>query len=306
MSDDAIAGEGFLRFPDGFDEDFALPVHARLERFWRGFHRSGLPLVNESQRPAAEHDVAVPQKSTLDREARTPKGEVERLLAADQRRDEQVNNFNKTSLFQQEEVIRSAQALTYTEQRIGALEQENQSLKQQIATLKQENNRVEQALAAAQTKVQALEQAQSVVSETPPEVAAPATVSQPQAASTSPQPQSYTLKLDNVRIVGSESENVFKIGFSVLRDGVSGERVTGTIWIAVNGFSNRKPKSLSFKSLSPDRRLYVKMGFDHQQDVMEQVVLPEGFEPRSILIEAKPYGDKYTGTSGKFDWATSR
>jgi hypothetical protein len=187
---------------------------------------------------------------------------------------------------------------------IAALEQENQSLKQQIATLKQENNRVEQALAAAQTKVQALEQAQSVVSETPPEVAAPATVSQPQAASTSPQPQSYTLKLDNVRIVGSESENVFKIGFSVLRDGVSSDRVTGTIWIAVNGSANGDPKSLPFKSLSPDRRLYVKMGFEQQQDVMEEVVLPENFHPKNILIEVKPYVDKYTGTSGKFDWVT--
>jgi len=48
------------------------------------------------------------------------------------------------------------------------------------------------------------------------------------------------------------------------------------------------------------------MGFDQQQDVMEDVVLPENFRPKNILIEAKPYGEKYTGTSTKITWLTTR
>jgi hypothetical protein len=47
------------------------------------------------------------------------------------------------------------------------------------------------------------------------------------------------------------------------------------------------------------------MGFDLQQDVMEDVVLPEDFHPKNVLVEAKPYGDTYTGTSVKFDWDTN-
>ena len=90
-----------------------------------------------------------------------------------------------------------------------------------------------------------------------------------------------------------------------MRDGVSSRRVTGTIWIAVNGFSDGEPRRLSFKRLSPDRRSYVKMGFDLQQDVAEDVVLPDNFLPKNVLIEAKPYGDLYTGAAVKFDWLTT-
>ena len=47
------------------------------------------------------------------------------------------------------------------------------------------------------------------------------------------------------------------------------------------------------------------MGFNRQQEVTEELVLPEDFLPRNILIEAKPYGDRYTGASESFDWPTS-
>ena len=46
------------------------------------------------------------------------------------------------------------------------------------------------------------------------------------------------------------------------------------------------------------------MGLEQQQDVMEEVVMPEDFHPKNILIEVKPYVDTYKGTSGKFDWVT--
>jgi hypothetical protein len=189
-----------------------------------------------------------------------------------------------------------------SKQGITEFEQERDTLKQQVAELEQSMEQANQALGAAQTRIQALQQAQSSPREVPaPEPAT--TLSEP--AATLSEAADNTLKLENVRIVQTESENVFRIGFSVMREGDSTDRVTGTIWIAVNGFSGREPKRLSFKTLSPDRRLYVKMGFDLQQDVTEDVVLPEDFHPKNILIEAKPYGDKYTGTSEKFAWVTT-
>jgi hypothetical protein len=33
--------------------------------------------------------------------------------------------------------------------------------------------------------------------------------------------------------------------------------------------------------------------------------LPDDFLPRNILIEAKPYGDGYTGAAESFDWITN-
>lgn len=183
-----------------------------------------------------------------------------------------------------------------SEQRISELEQERDTLKLQVAELEQSVKQANQAIAADWARRQSPRQAVSSRHEVPA----------PEPAASVSEPTDNTLKLENVRINRTDSEDVFRIGFSVLHAGDSTGRVTGSIWIAVNGFSNGDPKRLSFKTLSPDRRLIVKMGFDQQQDVMEDIVLPEGFRPKNIMIEAKPYGDKYTGTATKITWQTTR
>ncbi|GMQ88146.1 MAG: hypothetical protein BMS9Abin08_1372 [Gammaproteobacteria bacterium] len=182
-----------------------------------------------------------------------------------------------------------------SEQRITALEKERDTLKQQVAKLEQSVKQANQAIAAAQARLRVSQQTAARALRTAPA---------PEPAVAESEPLDNTLKLENVRIEQTESDNVFRIGFSVMHAGDGSGRVTGAIWIAVNGFSNGDPKRLPFKALSPDRRLIVKMGFDQQQDVMEDVVLPENFRPKNILIEAKPYGDKYTGTSEKLAWVT--
>jgi len=176
-----------------------------------------------------------------------------------------------------------------SEQRISELEQERDTLKQKVAELERSVKQAGRAIATAQAQRQAPRQAVSSRRKVP-----------------APEPVDNTLKLENVRIEQTELDNVFRIGFSVMHAGDGSGRVTGAIWIAVNGFSNGDPKRLSFKALSPDRRLIVKMSFDQQQDVLEDVVLPEDFRPKNILIEAKPYGEKYTGTTMKTTWLTTR
>jgi cell division protein FtsB len=182
-----------------------------------------------------------------------------------------------------------------SEQRIAKLEQERDRLKQRVAELERSVKQTSQAFTAAQAPQQTAQQTAPSQSETQAQAPA-ATVSEP---------VDNTLELENLRIEQTESDNVFRVSFSVLRAGDSTGRVIGTIWIAVNGFSGKQPRRLSFKTLSPDRRPYVKMGFDRQQDVMEDVVLPEDFRPKNILVEAKPYGEKYTGTSMQTAWVTT-
>ena len=175
-----------------------------------------------------------------------------------------------------------------SELRIRELEQERDTLKQQVAGLKQRIKQDNQAYERKQARTQAQQPVDASPREVPAQVEAPAaTVSEPvdntldvdKPKSVNEQWQidaTYnTLELENLRIEQTESENVFRVSFSVLRTGDSTGRVIGTIWIAVNGFSGKEPRRLSFKTLSPDRRPYVKMGFDQQQDVTEDVVLPE-------------------------------
>jgi cell division protein FtsB len=182
-----------------------------------------------------------------------------------------------------------------SKQRITELEQERDSLRQQVAELEQSVRQVSQVLAGKRARNQATKQTITTTHKTPA----------PRPVTTLTESAGYTLGLENIRIEQTEAENVFRIAFSVINDANNNDRVTGTIWIAVNGFMDKQPVRLSFKRLSPDRRSYVKMGFNRQQDIMEEIVLPDNFRPKNILIEAKPYGEKYTGTSEKISWATT-
>ncbi|HHJ16823.1 MAG TPA: hypothetical protein ENJ80_09020 [Gammaproteobacteria bacterium] len=193
------------------------------------------------------------------------------------------------------------QSTDEAEQRITALEQERDALKQQVTELQQRVAQADRKLKAARTQARPRTppQAQPAARDIPAAVTTESVASAPQ-----PEPVDNTLQLDNIRIEETDSVNLFRIRFSVLHgDGDSGP-VAGTIWIAVNGLVDGLPRSLSFKTLSADGRSHVKMRFDQQQDVSEDIVLPDNFRPRNILIEAKPYGDKYTGTAEKITWTT--
>ena len=184
------------------------------------------------------------------------------------------------------------------QERFGLLEQERDALKQQLADLQQVLEQDQRSLEAQRTRRRALQHSQTAQ----PEVAA----AEPEPETAAPQPAAAdpALTVGNVRIDGTDSENLFRLAFSVTHDGDGSDRVTGTIWIAVNGTSGGTPTRLPLKTLSPERRAFVAMGFNQQQEVTEELVLPEDFLPRNVLIEAKPYGNEYTGAAESFDWIT--
>jgi len=189
-------------------------------------------------------------------------------------------------------------------QRIAELEKERDALKKQVEKLKRDVHGGRQALEAARTRISTLESA--------PGEPAPAPVAKEEAPAQPPETtQNKTatttdqrLTLSGVRIDATESENRFRYSFSVSYPGNDDKTVVGTIWIAVNGLSHGEPRRLSLKGISAERRPFVKMNIDGRQDVQGEVTLPEGFIPKNLMIEAKPYDERYRGAEGKFDWVT--
>ncbi len=161
--------------------------------------------------------------------------------------------------------------------RIMELEQERDTLKQQVAELEQSVMQAGKALAEVR----------------------------PHKPTPKPALADRTLALKNIKLEQAAPDNGLSLSFTVVNQADNDERVTGTIWIAVNGFTGKTPRQLSFKSLSIDKRLYVKMGFNRQQDVTETLALPDDFRFKNVQIEAKPYGSKYTGTSEKVTWTSN-
>ncbi|VAW78197.1 hypothetical protein MNBD_GAMMA15-2123 [hydrothermal vent metagenome] len=182
-----------------------------------------------------------------------------------------------------------------SKQRIAELETERKSLKQQIEELERSVKQVSQALSTERLRKQAPVRAAK------PTHKAPAIKPIPLTAESA----GFTLGLADIRIEPTESENTYRIAFTVENNAGNDDRITGTIWIAVNGITGKEHQRLSFKTVSPSHRSHVKMGFNQQQEISEEIVLPEGFRPKNIQIEAKPYGEKYAGTSEKINWDTN-
>jgi hypothetical protein len=189
-------------------------------------------------------------------------------------------------------------------QRIAELEQERDALKKQVEELKHDVHGGRQALEAARMRISTLE--------SPSGAQAPAPVTKEAAPAKPPETTQNTsaattdrrLTLSGVRIDATESENRFRYSFSVDYPGNDDKTVVGTIWIAVNGLAHGQPRRLSLKEISAARRPFVKMSVSGRQDVQGEVTLPEGFIPRNLTIEAKPYDERYRGAEGKFDWVT--
>jgi hypothetical protein len=195
-------------------------------------------------------------------------------------------------------------------ERIAALEQERDKLKLQVAKLEQDVQASRQALEAARVGVRMREQANSAQPEAPQADATPADTAPAEATPASEAPAAASapetgkrLTLGDVRIEPTESGNRFRYSFSVAYPGDTTKRIVGTIWIAVNGLSHGDPTRLSLKGISAERRAFVKMSLQGQQTVEGEITLPPDFSPRNMVIEAKPYDERYQGASGKFDWA---
>ncbi|MGD2074585.1 MAG: hypothetical protein PVI91_15900 [Gammaproteobacteria bacterium] len=184
-----------------------------------------------------------------------------------------------------------------SQQRIAQLEQEHDRLRQRIAKLERELQAGRKPVRNPEAIVRAL-----AGNKPPPPTTVPTEAPKVDTQAAVGDGPSNQLKLTDVEVEPTDSENRFRFSFSVIHPGNEPEQVVGTIWIAVNGLSNGKPTRLSLKQISSETHPYLDMRFTGQQIVDGELTLPPDFEPKNIAIEAKPYDKKYRGASGKFDW----
>ena len=170
-----------------------------------------------------------------------------------------------------------------SEQRIDQLEQERDQLRQRIAKLERELQAGRKTVGSPEAIVRAL------AGKKPPPPATVATeapkVDTPVAVADGP---SNELKLTDVEVEPTNSDNHFRLSFSVIHFGNEADQVVGTIWIAVNGLSNGKPVRLSLKQVSSETRPYLDMRFTGQQDVDGELTLPPHFNRRTLPSRPSP------------------
>jgi hypothetical protein len=200
----------------------------------------------------------------------------------------------------------AAQVLAEAEQRIEALEAERDALEKQVAGLQRDMQLSRQSLETASRKIRALEQGADA-SQTKLPAARPVAVSAapPESPAADPAPADNQLRLRDLRLVRTPAADRFRFSFEVFLSGNPSDQVVGTIWIAVNGLMNGKPRRLPLDRVSSHERPFVKMNFTGQQVVEVELNLPPAFNPKNISIEAKPYNEQFAETAEKLDWRAS-
>jgi len=195
-----------------------------------------------------------------------------------------------------------------------------QALLDRIATLETERDRLHDRVLELTTRLEVAKErqtetvTQAVAEESPPvddvasaENASRGLVETPPAVPVDESGEAVDSRLliENLQLTRAGGERRYSLEFTVGKSVEDNEQVTGSIWIAVNGEANGKPKRLPFKALSSEGANFVAMRFKQSQVVQSPVVLPEGFTARNLVIDVNPAGDSYAPVSATHSWKPS-
>lgn len=78
--------------------------------------------------------------------------------------------------------------------------------------------------------------------------------------------------------------------------------VAGTVALTVQGTENGKPVTYSLGRLTADGRDQLPFSFRYVQDLDQEIVLPDGFQPARVSIEVRASGRSGAPFNQSFDW----
>ncbi|OOZ37679.1 DUF6776 family protein [Solemya velesiana gill symbiont] len=94
----------------------------------------------------------------------------------------------------------------------------------------------------------------------------------------------------------------YKYRFTVSQALKSAGTAKGWIYVGLDGTESGETKQLSLKEITDDKTEKLKMRFKHFQDVAGEITLPDGFQPRNVIVEIKPTTKKLSPVKKHFVW----
>jgi hypothetical protein len=79
--------------------------------------------------------------------------------------------------------------------------------------------------------------------------------------------------------------------------------VAGTVALTVQGTERGKPVTYSLSRLTADGRDQLPFSFRYVQDLDQEIVLPDGFQPARVSVEVRASGRSGAPFNQSFDWA---
>ncbi len=116
----------------------------------------------------------------------------------------------------------------------------------------------------------------------------------------SPRERQAGLDIQTFKIESADEERLHHFEL-VMSQVLKNDRfVKGVVTLVVHGVQNGEPLSLDFRDISPNKSVGRNLSFRYFQRMKGDIRLPEGFAPRSVMIEMLP--QKRKAVSKSFDW----
>src|ERR1700722_19592996 len=100
------------------------------------------------------------------------------------------------------------------------------------------------------------------------------------------------VKVQQMQIVPEGPPGQYRLKFVLMQTGKPDSTVAGSAAITIDGLLQKKPSSLTFEQVAPNRRPSLAYSFRFFQDHYEPVQLPKGFEPTRVGVEIRSIKDK--------------
>ncbi|WP_456406834.1 DUF6776 family protein [Thiolapillus sp.] len=189
----------------------------------------------------------------------------------DSKRSSEEITALKTSLAQQQTEIRDLEAEAVRYRRQAEIEQQaNRELQQQMVAFEDEK-------AALESEVEML---RSLVSN-----------------------DTGSLYIKNFTLRPTDEANLYQFAFTIVQVMEKVKATRGKLVMKLSGKLKGKKKRLDYEAFSNGEDKAMKLEFSNYEDVTGQIVLPEGFEPESILIEFLPRNKELKKMSKTFSWS---
>ena len=116
----------------------------------------------------------------------------------------------------------------------------------------------------------------------------------------SPSDRQAGLAVQIFKLESADEEGLYHFEL-VMSQVLKNERfVKGVVKLFVHGVQDGEPLSLDFRDISPNKSVGRNLSFRYFQRMDGEIRLPEGFVPRSVMIEMKP--QKRNALTKTFDW----
>ena len=108
------------------------------------------------------------------------------------------------------------------------------------------------------------------------------------------------LQVSQLELAREGKSNTYRFSFLVSKRDKGDAKISGKVELALAGKMKGKDHLLKAKELGLAEPL--KMGFKHFQKIEGKLILPEGFEPRELVISARPSGRKFKPVEQRLKW----